>query len=52
MGANRFNFADDKSRSAPEGQAWVTRAIIVSVLVGAAAATHIMMGWGFRWHFW
>jgi len=52
MGAHRFNFADDESKNPPPASAWITRAIIVSMFVGGAAATHVLMGWSFRWHFW
>ena len=45
MGANRFHFADDERKNPPPASVWMTRAVIAGVIVGIAAATHIMMGW-------
>ena len=48
MGAQRFRFSDDDERQRPPPKVWITRAVIVGVLVGLGGAAQIILG--FRWH--
>ena len=45
MGANRIHFADDEDKGRrPEPRIWVTRAFIAGILIGLAAAAHVILG--------
>ena len=44
MGAHRFHFADEENGHRPPPKVWVTRAVIVGLLVGLGGAAHIIFG--------
>ncbi|GEM_PF-3290896 len=46
MGSHRFRFVEE-NEPPPSPNVWVTRAVITSLIVGAASAAHILLGFRF-----
>lgn len=43
MGSHRYRFVEDEEPR-PPASVWVTRAVITSLIIGAAGAAHIFFG--------
>ena len=46
MRTYRFRFVEE-SEPQPQPSVWITRAVITSLIVGAASAAHILLGFSF-----
>ena len=46
MGSQKIRFVED-DESRPPASVWVTRAVITSLMVGAAGVAHIFFGYRF-----